>query len=119
MGSRLNVSLEAFFSLVHCLKKETHLEDIFLPSDDSSNIYCIWIPHLKHVIQACDIHFDESKGYDPLEPHVPLSNTVTQLVDILHISESVEFDALPEQPEQPEQHLDEPITLPNSQGSPC
>ena len=89
----------------------------YLVGYDSSNVYRVWIPHLKHVIRARDVRFDESKGYDPLEPHVPLPATVTQLVDTLDIPENVEFDVVPEQPErpeQPEQHPDEPIALPST-----
>ena len=61
----------------------------YLTGFDATNIYRVWVPHLKRVFRARDVRIDETLGFDPANPHLdPLMITeVDDLVRIIEIPE--------------------------------
>jgi hypothetical protein len=61
----------------------------YLTGFDATNIYRVWVPHLKRIFRARDVRIDETLGFDPANPHLdPLMITeVDDLVRIIEIPE--------------------------------
>jgi hypothetical protein len=54
----------------------------YLTGYDATNIFRVWIPHLKRVIRARDVRIDETKRYDPSNPHISL-DLVQEVQDLI------------------------------------
>jgi hypothetical protein len=54
----------------------------YLTGYDASNIFRVWIPHLKRVIRARDVRIDETKRYDSSNPHIS-SDLVQEVQDLI------------------------------------
>lgn len=69
------------------LNPRTHIG--YLVGYDATNIFRIWIPHLKRVIRSRDVVFDEDTGYDPSNPYQPyeLRQQMNEVIDLMDIPE--------------------------------
>jgi hypothetical protein len=69
------------------LDPRTHIG--FLVGYDSTNIFRIWVPHLKRIIRSRDVVFDEDSGYNPKEPHhsYDLRQQVDEVVELINLPE--------------------------------
>src|SRR5438034_3126524 len=64
----------------------------YLTGFDATNIYRVWVPHLKRVFRARDVWIDETVTFDPDNPHLdPLM--ITEIEDLIRI---VEIPHLPD-----------------------
>ncbi|KAL1953514.1 hypothetical protein VTO42DRAFT_2648 [Malbranchea cinnamomea] len=67
----------------------------YLVGYESTNIFHIWVPHLKCVFRSRDIQFDETKWYDPNDPHISeeLREEVSDIIETIHVPEqSIRFE---------------------------
>ena len=62
----------------------------YLVGYDSTNIFRVWIPHLKTVIRTRDVVFDKTKKYNPDNPYIKklLQESVENLIKEINIPES-------------------------------
>ncbi|KAL1954930.1 hypothetical protein VTO42DRAFT_430 [Malbranchea cinnamomea] len=61
----------------------------YLVGYESTNIFHIWVSHLKCIFRSQDIRFDKTKRYDPNDPHISkeLYEEVSDIIETIHVSE--------------------------------
>ncbi|KAL1954936.1 hypothetical protein VTO42DRAFT_436 [Malbranchea cinnamomea] len=61
----------------------------YLVGYESTNIFRIWVPHLKCVFRSRDVRFDETKWYDPNDPHISkeLREEVSDIIETIYVPE--------------------------------
>ncbi|KAL1952496.1 hypothetical protein VTO42DRAFT_5186 [Malbranchea cinnamomea] len=67
----------------------------YLMGYESTNIFRIWVSHLKCVFRSRDIRFDETKRYDPNDPHISeeLCEEVSNIIETIHVPKrSIRFE---------------------------
>lgn len=71
----------------------------YLVGYEATNVFRIWVPHLKRVFRTRDVRFDETVHYDPNEPHIhqELRESVEELIEVVQAPE-LEADAELEYP---------------------
>ncbi|KAL1953540.1 hypothetical protein VTO42DRAFT_2617 [Malbranchea cinnamomea] len=73
----------------------------YLVGYESTNVFRIWVPYLHRVFRSRDVRFDETRCYDPTEPHIAqqLREHIEDLIETIHIPETCPFNSLPLQGE--------------------
>ena len=72
------------------LQPRAHIR--YLVGYNSTNIFRIWVPSLKRVIESRDVTFDETKFYDPTAIDLELQQALPELVEVLDISAHSSLD---------------------------
>jgi hypothetical protein len=67
----------------------------YLTGFDATNIYHVWVPHLKRIFRARDVGIDETLVFDPANPHL----------DPLEVDKLIRIIEIPELPMQPKRTL--------------
>jgi len=77
----------------------------YLVGYDSSNIFRIWIPETDRVIRTRDVIFDESIIYDPQRKEVPITQEISQTIEIIAIPHTEQEDEVETPPHTQFQQL--------------
>ena len=65
----------------------------YLTGFDATNIYHVWVPHLKRIFRARNVQIDETVKFDPANPHLdPLM--ITEVDDLIRL---IEIPDLPDE----------------------
>ncbi|KAN0074973.1 hypothetical protein V8E54_007584, partial [Elaphomyces granulatus] len=84
----------------------------YLVGYDSTNVFRVWVPHLKRVFRTRDIRIDETRQYDPKEPHLAeeLREEVEDIIRTIEVPEpaygSTHLLTPAETPEPMAEHVD-------------
>ncbi|KAL1952452.1 hypothetical protein VTO42DRAFT_5382 [Malbranchea cinnamomea] len=101
--ARVLIAIMTYFDLDarHYDSINTFLNSFLDPDEQfysykSTNIFRIWVPHLHRVFRSRDVRFDETRCYDPTEPHIAqqLHEYIEDFIETIHILEICTFNSL-------------------------